>query len=497
MADNRIRFSLESVFNGEGFAKASKAVKETSGAVKNAVDGAGKLSSELGAIGGTAGKVADGLGKVFGVFSASGGPLGIAIAGVTLFVSWLQKMKTEAEEQKRKQAELVAQLEEGYRKRLAEAARAAAEAIDRAMTLSIKGAETAIAKIDAMAKAYRSLGAAQKEVGSAATRLASAKIDLAAALGGTELDKVRGEIKKAGLRYAQALDDAARDETDAMHAVRDWRAKIERQQEVVHALELACEDSSAAQAKLSEMTAELHAAEERLKAKAITREAIETEREAALADLSNKEAALAAQEAALAEKVAERADAESDAAVRAAEMANAQDLATIQIEDLTEKTKESVAELDRQIAAQEAYIEEVKALKDRAQKGMGADAAHTNGIFGPYDYQTGADGSISDFEDWQRAQRFAGRADRDQANIDNRNRRLDAEAERLRNKDHLTDSERKRLDQLDKFAKQRADLAAEEKKKKQMEDDRAKQLKRLDENVNEIKKNLKNALEVK
>ncbi len=123
MASNKIQITLASVFQGEGFNKANTAVKGLSKNVKDATEGFGKLSGELGGINGTVGKVADGIGKLFGALS--GGPIGLAIAGVTLLVSIFSSWKESTDEAARKQHEMMAKMEEGYRRRLCEAIEAA------------------------------------------------------------------------------------------------------------------------------------------------------------------------------------------------------------------------------------------------------------------------------------------------------------------------------------------------------------------------------------
>lgn len=64
---------------------------------------------------------------------------------------------------------------------------------------------------------------------------------------------------------------------------------------------------------------------------------------------------------------------------------------------------------DRLEAAEKASKEEQK----RQQRGMASDRRHHDGLFGAYEYQLDENGGIKNFRDWQRAGRYAERADRD------------------------------------------------------------------------------------
>lgn len=490
MADNRIRFHIDSVFSGEGFAKAATAVKGVSGTVKNAADGVRSLSGEFGALGGVAGKVADGVGKLFGAMGA--GPVGIAVALIGSVVTAMKAWRDSIEKTRQEHQKLMDAMREGYERRLESYAQKARDATVKLLDETVKRGQAAIDRINTLAAAYRNLGAAEDLAARSSTSLESAKVDLGLELnrgiGGSDAQSRRefaAQREKAELEYADAVREATRGLTNANDSVAILKQSMDEQRRVVDAMNEAGKDSTKEQLKLDRMRIDLRAAEHALTAATNKREEVEVRHALTIAKLDNAEQALE-------EAIEKRTDAE----FRAAEKARLTKEADEAIKAMTAKTKAEVAALDRQIAAQAEYVKAVEEAQRRTQSGMGADQQHTNGSFGPYRYHTDPNGNINDFEDYQRAQRFAGRAERDQANTDQRNARFDRELDRLNGKDKLTDSERRRRDQLDGFKKQREDANAQKQKQAEMEKQREEMLKSLNESVKEIKEKLKEALEV-
>lgn len=501
MADNRIRFSIDSVFNGEGFAKASRAVKDTSGVVKNAADGVTKLSGEFGALGGAVGKVSDGVGKLSSAMS--GGSMGLIGLVATVTVStakWLIDFHNRLQKVRAEHAKLMHDMAEGYQNRLRIYSEKAKQAALDAMQASIDSGLKAIETIDRLASAYQRLGAAEDAASKSGRAVRSAEIDVALAYQANmdspdeqKRREIQARIDKEALAYADALEDAKRKQLDATEKVSNVAAQYNVLKDVIDKMRSAGQDAAKQEEKLQTTEIALAAARKELEAATNGVKVAELEHTARVYSLENEQTRLEA-------AIQEREEKERAAAEKAQAKADAEARATTQIAKLTATTQKEVAKLDAQIKAQDEYIRDVKQQQQRAKAGMDADAKHTSGTFGPYDYSRDANGNINDYEDWQRSQRFADRAARDQANTDRRNQRIFDRADKLQKKQDdgkkLTRDEQKELDRANKFRKQLQDAGKEEEKKKQLEDDRKKLIDQLGKDVTQIKNDLKKALEV-
>lgn len=497
MADNRIRFSIDSIFNGEGFNKASRAVKDTSGLVKNAADGVTKLSGDFGALGSKVGMVSDGVGKLSSALS--GGSMGLIglVATVTASTAkWLIDFHNRLQKAREEHAKLMHDMSEGYQNRLKIYAEKAKQAAIDAMQASIDKGLKAIETIDRLASAYKRLGAAEDNAAKSARAIQAAEIDVALAFQGNmdgpdeqKRREIQAKLDKEMLAYADAMEAARRAQTDATENVNILAEKYNTLRGVIDEMRRAGQDTTKQEADLQKTNIELSAARKDLEAATNGVKVAELKHTATVYDLENEQTRLE-------EAINKRVDAE----LRAQEKADATSEATAKINKLTSKTEEEIAALDAQIEAQKDYVEEIKELHERAKSGMEADAAHTSGLFGPYNYSTDKNGNINDYEDWQRAQRFAGRADRDRANQERRNQRIADRANELQEKEDsgkkLTADEKKELDRAKKFLEQMKDVKDEEKKRQKLEEERKKLIDKLGKDVDEIKRNLKLALEV-
>lgn len=133
--DNKIVLTIQSIFKGEGFTKATQAAKNMSKDIKDAGGAVKDLAGSMGQLGGQVGKAAGGASKLMGLLGA--GPLGIVVAGVTAivgaFVSWKNTMK----EVEQKMNDLARNRHEDMwarlHKRIAEAAKAQSDFFDEAI----------------------------------------------------------------------------------------------------------------------------------------------------------------------------------------------------------------------------------------------------------------------------------------------------------------------------------------------------------------------------
>lgn len=104
MADHKIRFTLTSLFHGEGMTKAGGAVDELGRKVKKATSSVGQLGDVFGSLGGTVGKISGAIGGVFS--SLAGGPITIAITAITALTGAFLKWRDSVEETRKKNEEL-------------------------------------------------------------------------------------------------------------------------------------------------------------------------------------------------------------------------------------------------------------------------------------------------------------------------------------------------------------------------------------------------------
>ena len=163
----------------------------------------------------------------------------------------------------------------------------------------------------------------------------------------------------------------------------------------------------------------------------------ESEADAALAEAED------AVEAAFREKARAELEAAKEArkaaAKQAAKAAAEEERARIQAEGdqnlaATEKDYENqLAKLAGSIARLKRRYDAAEKGIARTQRGQSADAAHTNGLFGPYQYGGRSNGG-ENFIDWDRAQRFAGWGDRDAQKAARRDAAAQKRFDRIRDK---------------------------------------------------------------
>ena len=129
-----------------------------------------------------------------------------------------------------------------------------------------------------------------------------------------------------------------------------------------------------------------------------------------------------------------------------------------------------MAGIDRQIKTLIGEIGQIVKARARTGKGVDADHRHHNGLFGAYQYQTNANGVIDNFTDWERAQRFGKRAERDEATRAKRaeiqDRRMEEIGRRGRAGKYVSPDEARRYRRWLQFKEERD---GEERRKKQIE----------------------------
>jgi len=157
--DKKITFTLSSLFKGEGFDKAGQAVKGMSKSVKDTTQAVGQLAGEMGGLTGTAGKVADGIGKMMGALT--GGPLTMAIASITAIVGLLSKWKDSIEETRKKNRQMIEEMQDGFTNKVAFAIDHARKKAEEFLNVVINKGNAAIEKLERMRSLARDMASAR------------------------------------------------------------------------------------------------------------------------------------------------------------------------------------------------------------------------------------------------------------------------------------------------------------------------------------------------
>lgn len=491
MADNKIRFTIDSVFSGEGFKRANDSVRQTSDVIKKSSQAVSGLSSAFGSLPGKIAPAADAAGKLFSAFSA--GAVGVSLAITTYVIGAIHKWYDEQRTLRMQLNDEYDKLESRWSRVYENVARIAREKTEEALKASIERSQKAIDKIEKLTASYHKLYDAVTSVAKAEANLKNTMVDINLAtnanLGGADAQKAReiqARIEKAENDYAAALELAKHNYAKANDAVGVLKTKYEELKKVYDDTVKLGEDANKARLAMNQAEVELAAAEKALKAAEIAKEQAVLDHELAITKLSNEEEKLRVE-------IQKREDAE-------AMKRKVEEDATRQIDELTEKTKKEIDAIDRKIKAQDDYIDAIKAAKDTVASGMQGSQNHEGGAMGPYQYSKDANGNIDDFEDFQHAQNFAEWNERDQASKSAHDNYLAKKANALKAAQKkgkkLSKGDQKFLDDWDAYNDQKKNLAEEEKKRKDLEEERRTALTNLDKNVQEIKDSIDKALEV-
>ena len=592
--ENKIRFTIGSIFNGEGFTKANNAVRGVGKEVKSAKGVIGPIFSELSksaeGLGGTLGKVGESVssvGAAFAQMGIAGGILAAINVAIDSIVSSLKEYEQAIEDEEK-------------------AWNAAFDAMSaRDMAAAVNATKSAMSDLkdvsQANQKAFDSMTAAAAKMADAVAKTADAKgattisemligqfneamraeteslKALVTAQGNAAVAQVKEqqvrEQQAAKIQAAQAAYDASlkavtlstdsiRAAIDAVNAAEN-EVKVARQKYGTTSTQYAT-----ALANLEKSTANLKATEDDLTARqsasalaAQNMEVAQAQATAAInnASLATQQAKAAAEEAAKADRIAalkaeqkavaiagleetvlayrmqlatakegsakhleitkklEAAEsALEDARIAAASEEDAQRLTLKRLEranaalaekrekakelegDLTvleEKRKETVKAQDRNLQYVQAVHAAQQAINAGLSTGMATDQAVHRGISGQgYTYQVGANGTPDNFIDFQRAQRYGERAERNAANAAARNdssaRKYDRLLDDAISGKKISDRDQKFMDDYESFM----DSQRTESEWQQAIDDlkgaQKKTLTHIDEDIQELKNKL-------
>ena len=489
MAEEKISFNISSFFKGEGFTKAANATTTLSKNTSKAIGAVSGLTANLGVVDGAVGKWAGSVANLIPMLTSWAGAvslLGVEAAALgRKFMELREAWKEEAEAAKGNIGGVDQMI--GAHRRLLRSIEATKNAErDREAAFKLEHAKNQLAAIDEVAKAYKALAAAESSVSGAQGQLAIAKITeefnakLRKAANEMESGVIEAEKKLAlaQLQGAAAVEKASAAADDARDTLHTWDQKIAAQQKIIDALTMAEQDSTDAEMALENLKEQraiqekkVQAADLLLEAERIKAADAEAEQRKSLEDLkrTNEEVKDQRQKAA-----------ELELAM-AEEMRNAKEHATNQWN-----------QQQRQIEATETRASTALEGQKRTARGMAADQQYHRGISGNgYTYSVDANGNADNFIDWQRANRYAGRAERDAVSQGHRNDSAAKQYERLSKAqargDKLSDRDKQFLSDYGSFQDQQKTKSDWEKAIEDLKGAQSKTLSDLNEQLEGIK----------
>ena len=503
----------------------------------------GKAATQLGrTLGGVSGAVGN-IAKTF----LTGGIWELAAQGISLLIDKWNELKERAVNNAKAFGEALQRAAEASEKRFKQVADAISAASARARDLlrlsAARGSLRTTAETERVNVRARNAMAKTSDESERAVIKANAALEIARIQEAEESKKSAANVRAAGKELDRAqerldaaeaeLDRAKKREQDASTRVtvaiqRDnekaYKVASENHRKAIEARtkaeeRVAAEEAQVEAAENALKIARANAAESRIKADEAVSAASFT-----LAEAQRKQKEAAEERAKAEKKAAEAAKQKADAEAADAEKRKleaemiereqAQEQAEfearqnmIEYYDLqAEQGKKHLREitprvkrLDAQIDALTLRLKKAKEGIERTGRGQAADAKHTTGGFGPYQYGGRANGG-ENYTDWQRGQRFAGRADRDAEKADRRDasarRRYDRlSAERSRGR-RLSDRDKSFMRDWENFQDQKNGAANLQQQIEKAQQKRDQLQQHIDKTLEEIKQNLKDALAI-
>lgn len=534
MADTTLHFKLGSTFDGSGFAAASKEIKNSakagkklSGVLGNVIGEAQKLD---GALGNTA-KMASNVVYGFAQMGIIGGIVAGAKSAMDLFFDsakeGLDKMVKAAQEGAARQQKALQKTVDAHIKGVHDAN----EATRKMVTETVKQFdETAQAAVKA------SQLIAQTDIARANNSIAKVQIEKLNAIIKEETDAGRAvvaakyDLKIAELKAAQAEEQTAEKSEEARKAVETARARVIMTQKHLDAAEQDLAKAKEKEALLSKSrlgdTKKIHDEvaqaertykeakrnhtqsvnglaneEEKLKAVEISVSTERMNQEAAI--LQAKIALEKANEAE--EKAAQARLKEAEEAEKAAQKLAAKNAAMDMESALADRTgfsQELAGQLAADVKKLREEIEDINKDMARVREGVEKDAEVKNGLMGVYQYMLDRNGNPDNFIDWQRAMRYAERAERDRRNREKRDNQYQTKMQELqkrldkRGEKALTEREREALKRWNEYQKQKTGREQREAEIKQKQEKIEVIRKQIAQDVKETKEMIQQCLEL-
>ena len=535
MADAQLHFKIGSSFDGQGFnavnrevERAGKTGKKLSGALGNVLAEAQKLEGGLGKVAGAAGNVVNG----FSQMGIIGGIVAGAKSAMDYFFDSAKKGYDEMVAAAKAQADRMQKaLQQTVNSHIGEV-RAANEATKTMGAEAVKQFdETAAAAVRA------SQLIAQTDIARANSSIAKVQVEKLNAIineeteAGKQLVAAKYDLKIAEMKAAQAEEQGAEKVEAARKAITTAQERVQKAQNQValaeQALALARDKEVRLAHKMSadksQLAVEVRQAEQALKeARRVERQSVQ-----GVADAEEKlkateigvETARANQEAGIlqarialdkvneaerkaAEAREKEAKAAEDAARKLAAKNDAQAAYDAQAGFIQGLGEQQIGQLTADIKKMREEVEQIGKDMGRVREGVETDAKVKNGTFGTYQYRLDGNDNPDNFIDWQRAMRFAERAERDRAAREKRDAAFQKKMQDLQDKldkrgeKALSDREKEALKRWNEYQDQKngRERREAEIKQKQLAIERIRQ--QMADDLKEAKETLKQALEL-
>lgn len=539
MAQDRIDITVGTKADPSGFNVMTRGAQDMGNAGKKAKEAFANLLGSMRGVDGAVGQVANGF-EILANSMAAYGALG-AVVGAAQIASniWLEKTR-EAQEAEvelyrlrrqntdimlqavlKKKVEDYAAAIKGVKENLVDTneqfklATIFAKTIADTM-LRVQGAKGASSIADIQ---IEKLNAIMAEEDKAAHSVIAAKYDLAAAEKKAALDNAaRADKLKA---EEKAVDDNRKALATASAAVMEFekaiaplKKEVARYRNITNngiiGSEIDRQHYASIQAKLTDATARLAEARKQEKAAAqnVASSEAKLELEKATAATAEKQSQISVLSATKSLRDAEEAAAEAikkqaEEAKRAAEATRKkkeeEELAAQAEREITDRANFRIKQIDERIAILDKKIADALKSTDRANLGVATDHRVSNGG-AAYDYKRNAAGNIADFADWQRAQRYAARGERDAMALERGNAAHARRAERIQAKidsgKKISAQDQAFIDNWNKFQNEK-NAGNLQKEKDQLEKERNEAVVKMRDDLAEIKENIKEALEIR
>ena len=456
MAEEKISFNISSYFKGEGFTKATAATTTLANNTKKASNAVTSVTSQLGVLDGAVGKWAGSIGNLIPMLTSWAGVSALLVTGGFALGKELGKMIVDIKQLTLESKLLTIEMR-GLEIRLdglADKLKKQDEAYRKQEVSAAEYAKTLNDAIRQLEDAYKALDAAESSVSGAKGALKitqitnefNAKLRAAA-------DAIDKGVIKAEMDMAVAMEKHAQSIASASSAV-------ERETESLYVLDGQIKYQKSVIEEKNKIGEETAAEETKLKALLTQRAAQEKKLEAANLTLENERLKAADSESSHRASLESLRQANQEARERREEIAQLELDYAEELRNTKQAATDAWNTLQRKIESLTDQAETALAGQKRTQSGMAADQKYHSGISGGgYTYSTDANGNADNFIDWERAQRYAGRAEREAERGERRNasaqkRYDDLKAKRDRG-DKLSDRERDYLDNYEAFSSQR------------------------------------------
>lgn len=523
--ESKIRFKLNSDYDGKGFQQVNADISKTSKNVARTAGGVEKLGHAASMLPGKFGEIAasgTGVANVFkNLLQGIGnlGPIGLAAAAVGSLFAGIKIGMDRAEKRAKEAKERIARHAEAMKVAIASRLNWLRNKMDDDFDAMKEGVNGAISAFDKLIGRINKVNSAKAEVkvAEAQNRAALRSANKSAQLLGIANDDDRA-VLEAQLNLQEALDERteiekqnAENEKQAARTLKqaqERRSVLEQNIAVIKQAVAKAEEDAAAAAKTG--TKEMKPFYDRVKKTkdelAKAEEAlVEQDTSIAIAQENMKAAAIKNESALIAneQKILDL-NASMDRLRAAQEKAAQAEERNAKITSLkNEKLKtqanaeKQVADIEKQIEQSKNRIKDIQKAQDRTRAGMAKDREKHQGISGRgFNYETDENGNVADLAGWDRAQRYAARADRDAQRANRAAAANEREYDKLRNKlengDKLTDQEMKKYDKLDKWMNERKGKKREEDNIQNLEDNKKQIMEDMKTTIKNIEQKIEN-----